>query len=129
MYIENSKGHLKLESYLTGLPKVSARYICKYRTRNHRLPIVTGRYLKLERNRRVCNLCDNGDLGDKCHYLFLCKDKDLIFASQKATSAKILLEEYDLFKYSTLMGEISSKMKLSRLVSVFCKEIVINVKQ
>ena len=33
-----------------------------------------------------------------------------------------------MFKYITLMEEISSKKKLPRLVSVFCKGIIINAK-
>ncbi len=67
----------KFESCLTDLLKVSAKNLCKYRTRNHRLPIETGRYLRLERNRWVCKLCGNGDLGDEHHYLFVGEDKDL----------------------------------------------------
>ncbi len=53
----------------------------------------TGRYLKLERNRRVCNFCDdNGDLGDEYHYLFVCKDKDLLHL-RKQLLPNFLLEE------------------------------------
>ena len=71
------KTKFKFESYLIDLRKVSVRYLCKYRTCNHRLPIETGRCLNLERNRNVCNLCDNGDLGDY-YYLFVCKDTALL---------------------------------------------------
>ncbi len=110
------------------MPNVSARYLCKYRTCNHRLPIETGIYLKLERNRRVCKLCGNGDLGDEYHYLFVCKDKDLLHF-RKQLLPNFYWKNPSMFKYITLMGEISSKKKLSRLVSVLCKEIIINVKQ
>ncbi len=122
------KTELKFESYLTNLPKVSARYLCKYRTCNHRLPIETGRYLKLERNRRICNLCHNGDLGDEYHYLFVCKDQDLMH-QRKQLLPKFYWKNPSMFKYITLMGEISSKKMLSRRVSAICKEIIINVKQ
>ncbi len=54
------KTELKFESYLCNIEHV-----------NHRLPVETGRYLKLERNWRVCNFCGNGDLGDEYHYLFV----------------------------------------------------------
>ncbi len=56
------KAELKRESYLTDLSKLSARCLCKYRICNHRLLIETGTYIKLERNRRICNLFDDGDL-------------------------------------------------------------------
>ncbi len=82
---------ITFEAYLTDLPKVSAKYLCKHRPCNHRLPTETGRYLKLERNREVCNLCGNGDLGDEYHCLFVCKDKDLLHF--RKLLLKILLEE------------------------------------
>ena len=46
--------------------------LCKFRTNNHKLPIVTGRYNNINRAERKCTLCTNEELGDECHYLFTC---------------------------------------------------------
>ena len=73
-------------------------------------------------------LCGNGDLGDEYHYLFVCKDKYLLHF-RIFFLPNFYWKNQSMFKYITLMGEISSKKKLSRLVSVLCKEIIITVKQ
>ncbi len=57
----------------------------------------------------------------------MCKDKDLLHC-KKQLLPKFYWKNPSTFKYITLMGDISSKKKLSRLVSVFSKGIIINVK-
>ncbi len=44
----------------------------KFRCVNHRLPVVTGRYLNINSTDRICNLCPIDDIGDEFHYLFRC---------------------------------------------------------
>ena len=61
-----------LENYLCTLPEKYVNYIVNYRMCNNRLPVETGRWVGLERNQRVCNLCNNGDIGDEFHYIFRC---------------------------------------------------------
>ena len=39
---------------------------------NNHLSIETGRWVGLEWNQLVCNLCNNGDIGDEFHYIFRC---------------------------------------------------------
>ena len=60
------------EEYLDKLPKSLAFYLCKFRTMNHNMPIEKGRYLGIERNHRLCHLCNSYLLGDEYHYLFEC---------------------------------------------------------
>ena len=55
----------------------------KLRTRNHKLPIECGRWQGIERNRRLCKLCQKQEIGDEFHYIlecpiFKCKRKLLI---------------------------------------------------
>ena len=31
-----------------------------------------GRHLGIDRNKRICQLCQSGSIGDEFHYLFVC---------------------------------------------------------
>ena len=42
------------------------------RISSHRLKIYTGRYLKLEVNKRLCNKCDLNQIEDEIHFLLEC---------------------------------------------------------
>ena len=46
--------------------------ITKLRISSHRLKIETGRYLKLEVNKRLCNKCDENKIEDEIHFLLEC---------------------------------------------------------
>ena len=45
---------------------------CKFRTLNHKLPIEYGRWHNITRNMRFCNLCNQNEIGDECHYMLEC---------------------------------------------------------
>ena len=66
------KSHLRFEKYLTVLSRREATALCRYRCGNHKLPIITGRYNKVEKSERVCPLCNTKAIGDEHHYLFTC---------------------------------------------------------
>ena len=65
------KHDFKLENYLLKLSTKNARILCKFRTGNVKLPIETGRWFNIERDDRICHLC-NSDVGDEFHYIFNC---------------------------------------------------------
>jgi hypothetical protein len=48
------------------------RVITKLKISSHRLKIETGRYLKLEVNKRLCNKCDLNKIEDEIHFLLEC---------------------------------------------------------
>ena len=48
------------------------RAITKLRISSHRLKIETGRYLKLEVNKKLCNKCDLNKIEDEIHFLLEC---------------------------------------------------------
>ena len=65
------KTTLTKEPYLTLLEKKHAINVCKFRTRNHRLPIMVGRHLGIDRAAlQLCTLCSNKSIGDEHHFLF-----------------------------------------------------------
>ena len=61
------------EDYLIHAPAKFRKYLIKFRTRNHRLPIEIGRWRRTPRENRKCHLC-NTDTGDEFHYLLVCKE-------------------------------------------------------
>lgn len=66
------KEKFNLENYLLKLPLTFRRTLCLFRTRNHRLPIETGKWLNIDTADRKCNLCD-ASVGDEFHYLLCCE--------------------------------------------------------
>ena len=77
------KDNIEFEEYLDILCEKDRHTLCKFRTTNHRLIIETGRWHKIERSDRVCNLCNQGLVGDEFHYLLECSSlyserKDLL---------------------------------------------------
>ena len=65
------KHDFKLENYLLKLSTKNARILCIFRTGNVKLSIQTGRWFNIERDDRICHLC-NSDVGDEFHYIFNC---------------------------------------------------------
>ena len=63
-----------LQRYLKILPPSDWIPIIKFRTNNHRLPIeiYSWQITYKERNKRVCTMCNSGDVGDEFHYLLIC---------------------------------------------------------
>ena len=61
-----------LDQYLIKLPLSCRIALTKFRCGNHRLPVVTGRFNGIERQNRICTLCNLNKIGDEFHYLFEC---------------------------------------------------------
>ena len=60
------------ETYLGQLNERDRITLIRFRTTNHKLPIETGRWLNIDRNDRICTLCNSNKLGDEFHYLLEC---------------------------------------------------------
>ena len=73
-----------IEPYLVTLPSKLSKCLCKFRTRNHNLPIEKLCYIGIPREERKCSLFDSGMVGDEYHYLFQCPH--LISARKKYIS-------------------------------------------
>lgn len=80
-YINNSSKRIRYrifkttfvcEKYLNTLSIKFRNILVKFRTSNHRLPIEVGRWNNLKRHERICNLCNNNQIGDEFHYLLEC---------------------------------------------------------
>ena len=47
--------------------------MCKFRCGNSNIPYISGRFKKISRTDILCNLCDDGVVGDEFHYILKCK--------------------------------------------------------
>ena len=66
------KTKFELEYYLQKLPLQMKKNLCLFRTRNHRLPIEIGNWMKLDISLCKCHLCFQ-DVGDEFHLLLCCQ--------------------------------------------------------
>ena len=61
------------EDYLISLPADLRRALCHFRCMNHKFPVEKGRFWGVDRDDRLCDLCNMHALGDEFHYLLECK--------------------------------------------------------
>ena len=53
----------EFEKYLTQTSTILRKFLIRFRSRNHKLPIEVGRWRRIPRENRKCRLC-NLDIGD-----------------------------------------------------------------
>ena len=67
------KSLLEPEKYLHVINSFWARkHPAKFRTSNHDLATEKGRHAKLERHRRMCNMCNLGCVEDEYNFILIC---------------------------------------------------------
>ena len=111
------KKELKFESYLNILSLPLAKYICKFRCLSHKLPIERGRFLNIDRNERICQLCNKDELGDEFHYLFCC---DFFNSSRRKFLPTWSLQSPNTLKLEQLMTSIDRSVltKLALFIKI-----------
>ena len=65
------KTSFQQSAYISILPNKLCQKLLKFRTRNHRFPIETGRWRSVPINERLCPTCST-KIGDEFHFLFTC---------------------------------------------------------
>jgi len=60
------------ENYWKMLPKNLALQLCRFRCRNHKLPVKKDILYGVEANQRLSHLCSNNKVVDVFHYIFEC---------------------------------------------------------
>ena len=62
----------EIQNYITSeICNNEIRTLARFRCTNHKLPIEIGRWINLDREERMCNLCES-DIGDEFHYVMQC---------------------------------------------------------
>ena len=116
------KHKFEFENYLIKLTQNLKYYFISYRTRNHKLPIETGRWLKIERSERICNTCRK-ELGDEFHYMLVCETLNI---HKKKLLDRKFTQRSNVVKYKSLMNANDTQSLIS--VSIFIKIIYTLVK-
>ena len=116
------KPELKLEEYLCKLPNDLRINLTKFRLCNHKLPIEIGRHTNIDRNYRICTLCDKHDLGDEYHYMFICKR----FSEERSKFIpKCCFQKLSVAKFCELLATNSKNMLFK--VAKFARIIMLQV--
>ena len=105
-----------LEKYLIQTPPALLKYMIKFRTNNHRLPIEVGRWSNLETRERICNLC-NSSIGDEYHYIFECNS----FSDQrKNLISKKFSKRHNVVKFERLVNSTdrSETVNLCKFIKI-----------
>ena len=116
------KKDFKFESYLINLDNPMKDYMMKFRFSNHKLPIHSQRFIGIEREERVCEFCDTGEIGDEFHYLFKCKDVRIVSERNKFLS-NYFFHRPNAIKYNITMNVQSpaKQLKLARFIGFILK--------
>ena len=69
------KTEFGISNFFNTLSNRQCKYLTAFRTRNHRMPVETGRWQSRPLNERICTLCMT-DVGDEYHYILQCKHFD-----------------------------------------------------
>ncbi len=71
------KGVYEIEPYLTKLTKHNRILLTRFRMYNNRLPVNVSRYTGVNREERVCTLCNENAIADESHVLLKCSNEEL----------------------------------------------------
>jgi hypothetical protein len=113
------KEDYKLEDYLLKLDMRSALTLCRFRAGSTKLPVVVGRYKKIERHDRLCHLCSNHEIGDETHYILKCPAMD-------EPRTKLLPQYYWRHPTITKMKELFSDKNVKTLKNVVSLINIVN---
>ena len=66
------KSNFEISKYVSILPTHLCKVFMAFRTRNHRLPVETGRWRSFPFRERICHFC-NKDIGEEYHMTLVCE--------------------------------------------------------
>lgn len=73
-FFSKFKNEYKMEEYLSLIKNPTIRRtLSQYRISNHKLQIERGRYENIPREKRICKLCDSGNVENEFHFVFTCQ--------------------------------------------------------
>ena len=112
------KDNFCFEKYFDILDNRDIFTFCRFRTTNHKLPIEYGRWGNIQRNARICPICNSNDIGDEFHYILQCKS----LSAQR----EVCIDKKYLRKFKDIIS-MTKKSKLRKLCS-FIRNINSNVR-
>ena len=115
------KTTFEMNSYFQYFPNDKCRILTAFRTRNHRLPIETGRWTRIPLLERTCKLCNNS-IGDEFHYILQCDH----LKKHRNNYTKPYYTRYpNTLKFQSLTNEQNKSAihKLCRLIMVIMRTV------
>ena len=106
--------------YIKKLPTYYCKNLFRFLTRNHRLPIETGRWKSTPTNERKCSQCN--DIGDEYHYLLKCPQFNDI---RKKYIKRYYYKRPNMIKFTQLLA--SENIPKLKQLSCFVEKIMKNI--
>jgi hypothetical protein len=108
-----------VENYFNMLSPGLSRFLCRFRCMNHRLPIEYGRFIQMERSKRICKLCTDQSLGDEFHYVFKCSFFD---SDRKKHIPQSFTNVPNTLNFCELMNTQEENTLVN--LAIFCKKVI-----
>ena len=103
------KTNFEESKYITILSTLLCKRFLSFRTRNHKLPVETGRWKGVPYNERVCNLCHR-DVGDEFHMVLICT----YFKEERSKYIKpYFYRNPNILKFQQLMNTSEKKILIN----------------
>ena len=123
------KKTFSFETYLDNVPRHTRPFLTKIRISGHCLPVEVLRYTKtkIHRSKRLCPICNLGEVGNEEHYLLNCNNAELSFIRQ--SFFKNIKEKVTQLKQFTNQNIIDycfnlSDTNIQLITATFCKQIL-----
>jgi hypothetical protein len=98
------------------------KYLMKFRTINHKLPIEKGRYQNIAREMRLCEICEKDCIADEYHYLFVCNNVE-IEKVRNQLIPQYYVQKPNIEKFAKLLNSVSVNTDHAKKLNLFVKEI------
>ena len=109
------------ERYISLLPTNLAIKLARFRTTNNSLPVNILRYDAIPRNERLCQKCQQREVGDEFHYIFCCPYFD---AKRKGCLSPYFHRRPNAIKFNELFNSNKKTLlKLAHFVDFIEKEL------
>ena len=121
--------NISFENYLLGIQNFKHRQaVTRLRVSAHRLPVETGRYIKIEYSDRKCKHCDQNEVGDEKHYITSCSNTMFVILRENFSNSLYKINQsFEDFDMQSLFQYILSRMKDENIWSLwasYCFDIL-----
>ena len=99
-------------------------FLAKIRLSAHNLEIEKGRYVEIDKNNRICKVCQNLDIEDEKHFILLCPKYEAqrnIFKTKLSTFPNLNQTIHNNDKLLKLLMKTSCKRVLKIFSSFLCQ--------
>ena len=126
-FYKNIKKQFSFEKYLDIMGKEDRIPMTCIRLSNHNFPIEKLRYQKVEREKRICSICNLNEIGNEMHYLVKCGNTNITNLRDKfINNINQIQPQFEQFDCMNIIGyclNMNDKL-IYKLFSVYVKYIL-----